>query len=216
MATKRNNTKKTKGFNQIKTNNRQSETALTPTGQQLLEQIAEQVGTSLDQVLEQIAQGKLVITTDNPENTIAVNVAAEGAATTVTVIEQETWQQQLAEKDQEIAKLKKQLGQQEEFQQTYQSTSLQNQQQSMYIDELEQARSQQRQELQQLNHQLNQLQAQLAREESNRQTAIANKNEEIVAKDKQIQKLKAQVQALQGLASIGERELNRWRFDSIK
>jgi chromosome segregation ATPase len=216
MATKRNSTRKPKGFSQTKKNNTSSQTELTATGKQFLTQIAEQIGTSVDQVLEQMAQGKLVVASDNPDNTITVNVAAQGAATTVTVVEESPWQEQLAEKDKQIAKLQKQLSQQEEIQQNYQGISLQNQQQSIYISELEEARSQQRQEIKQLNHQITELQAQLAREESNRQTAMATKNEQIAAKDEQIQKLQGQVQALQGLASIGERELNRWRSNSIK
>lgn len=216
MATKRSNTRKSKGFNSIKKSNHSSQTVLTATGKQLLEQISEQLGTSVEQVLEQMAQGKLGVTTDNPEKMITVHVLAEGGATTVTVGEESPWQEQLAEKDQQIAKLKKQLSQQEEIQQNYQGISLQNQQQSIYISELEEARSQQRQEIKQLNHKITELQAQLAREESNRQTAMATKEEELAAKDEQLQTLQAQVQALQGLASIGEKELNRWRFGSIK
>ncbi|PSO48289.1 MAG: hypothetical protein BRC33_10220 [Cyanobacteria bacterium SW_9_44_58] len=216
MATKRNSTRKPKGFSQPKQTHNSSQTELTPTGKQLLSQIAEQIGTSVEQVLEQMAQGKLAVAADNPENTITVNVAAQGSATTVTVAEQSPWEEQLAEKDKQIAKLQKQLSQQQEIQQNYQGISLQNQQQSIYISELEQARSQQRQEIKHLNHQITQLQTQLAREESSRQTAMATKDREIAAKAEQIQKLQGQVQALQGLASIGERELNRWRSNSIK
>jgi len=39
---------------------------------------------------------------------------------------------------------------------------------------------------------------------------------EIAAKDQQIAELQAQVQALQSFASIGEKQLNRWRSRSIQ
>jgi chromosome segregation ATPase len=118
-------------------------------------------------------------------------------------------EEKIAEKDEQIAKLERKLAQQEELEQTYQGISLQNQQQAIYISEIEAQRSRQRREIKQLNQSINQLQSQLAQEASHRQREIA-------AKDQQIETLKAQVQALQSFANIGEKQINRWHSRSIK
>lgn len=212
--------KTSKGFAQGKNGNRQEAINLTAFGKEFLAEIASKLGTSASEVVEEMAKGKLALTTNSPEKAIAVTPGAQlKESSTIEVVLQPPRKQEetakiseleakLAEKDSKISKLEKTLAQQEAMEQGYQTASVQSQQQSIYINELETARSRQRQEIQDLNHRLNQLQAQLAQKPT--------PQAEMARKDQQIRELKSQVQALQGFASIGENYLNRWRSRSIK
>lgn len=214
MATKR--SKATKGFKELKKTNAKSEIGVTATGSEFLEQISKKSGVPVSEVLDHLATGKLAVKAHHPKMTIAVKTTDEKTPT-VDVVTEETvtpeqvkeLQSQLQAKETKIAQLEKQVAQQETLQETYQTTSLQSEQQLLYIQELEEARSRHRQEIQQLNQQLSQLQAQLAREQSQRQTEMA-------AKEKQIEALQAHVARLESFANIGERQLNRWRSQSIQ
>ncbi|MFP4134426.1 MAG: hypothetical protein ACLFQP_08080 [Halothece sp.] len=222
MATKR--SKATKGFKELKKTNAKSEMALTATENEFLEQISNKLGVTVSDVLDHLATGKIAVKAHHPEMTIAVKMT-DGTTPSVEVLTEETvipeqvkeLQSQLQAKETKIAQLEKQVAQQETLQETYQTVSLQSEQQLLYIQELEEARrseteskgSRHRQEIQQLNQQLSQLQAQLAREQSQHQTEIA-------AKDKQIEALQAHLAHLESFANIGERQLNRWRSQSIQ
>ncbi len=214
MATKR--SKATKGFKEFKKTNAKSEIGVTPTGNEFLGEISKKLGVATSEVLDHLATGKITVKAHHPEMTVAVKMTDE-TTPTVEVVTEETatpeqvkeLQSQLQAKETKIAQLEKQVAQQETLQETYQTTSLQSEQQLLYIQELEEARSHHRQEIQQLNQQLNQLQTQLAREQSQRQTEMA-------AKDKQVEALQAHVARLESFANIGERQLNRWRSQSIQ
>lgn len=199
MATKRSKT--AKGFNQFTQGNGKSKNGLTPQAYQLLAKIALELGSSAAVVLEELAKGKIALATEKPEKTVMLKPdgeATEETSVRIEVVEQSPWQQALAEKDEKIAKLEKELAQQQEIAESYQAGSLQSQQQSIYIGELEEARSRQRQEIGKLNLRVSELQ---------------NETEQ---KNQQIQNLQAQLSRLQGLASIAEQQLNRWRSRNIR
>ncbi|AFZ45333.1 hypothetical protein PCC7418_3217 [Halothece sp. PCC 7418] len=205
-------TKAGKGFAQIKNSN--AEITLSATGQQGLAEIARQVGVTPSELVEQIISGKIAVVTEQAEKTISV-IPDQGAnhSPTVKLVSGEqpssVDQNQISALEEEIMQLKKELAQQESLQQNYQAISLKSEQQGIYISELEEARSRQRQEIQNLNQSLSELQAQVETQTRQPQTELA-------AKDQQIAKLQAQVQALQSFASIGEKSLNRWRSRSIQ
>lgn len=217
--TKRNKTGK--GFNEQKKTNRRSRIDVSTTGKALLGQIAQKLGLSSSEVVEEMAQGKVAVTSQTPEVTVTVTpngdssddptpdieVASEPDPSQTEVTSDR--QQQLADKDAEISKLKQQLAQQQDLEQHYQTTSLQSEKQSLYIQELEQIRSRQQQELEQLNHQLNQLQTELTRQKRYYQ-------QELTAKQDLIEQLSDQIQTLQRFANIGEKQLHRWRCNSVK
>ncbi len=217
-------TKAGKGFAQVKSSNSNAEITLSAASQEGLVAMASQVGIAPSELVEHIVKGKIAVLTDTAEKTISVtpHKSASQSPTVAVVSEEKTRNQegrsadqlraleeQIADQNGQITKLKKKLAQQDNLEQNYQTISLQSQQQSIYIDELEAARSRQRQEIQELNHRLNQLHSQLNLQENQSQTEIA-------AKDQQIAELQAQVQALQSFASIGEKQLNRWRSRSIQ
>jgi len=217
-------TKAGKGFAQVKSSNSNAEITLSAASQEGLVAMASQVGIAPSELVEHIVKGKIAVLTDTAETTISVtsHESASQSPTVAVVSEEKTRNQkgrsadqlraleeQIADQNAQITKLKKKLAQQDNLEQNYQTISLQSQQQSIYIDELEAARSRQRQEIQELNHRLNQLHSQLNLQENQSQTEIA-------AKDQQIAELQAQVQALQSFASIGEKQLNRWRSRSIQ
>jgi len=217
-------TKADKGFAQVKSSNSKAEITLSAASQEGLVAIASQVGLAPSDLVEQIIKGKVAVVTDTPETTISITPHHSASQSpTVAVVsgkKNKTQQgtsadqigaleQQIADQAAQITKLKKERAQQENLEQQYQTISLQSQQQSIYIDELEAARSRQRQEIQELNHRLNELQSQLNIQGNQSQTESA-------AKDQQIAELQAQIQALQSFASIGEKQLNRWRSRSIQ
>jgi len=217
-------TKADKGFAQVKNKHSKAEITLSAASQKELAVMASQVGLAPSDLVEQIVKGKIAVVTDTPETTISItphqNASQSPTVAVVSGKKNKTQQgasadqigaleQQITDQTAQITKLKKERAQQENLEQQYQTISLQSQQQSIYIDELEAARSRQRQEIQELNHRLNQLQSQLNTQENQSQTEIA-------AKDQQIAKLQAQVQALQSFASIGEKQLNRWRSRNIQ
>lgn len=217
-------TKAGKGFAQVKSSNSNAEIMLSAASQEGLVAMASQVGIAPSELVEHIVKGKIAVLTDTAEKTISVtpHESASQSPTVAVVSEEKTRNQegrsadqlraleeQIADQNAQIMKLKKELAQQKNLEQNYQTISLQSQQQSIYIDELEAARSRQRQEIQALNHRLNQLQSQLNTQGNQAQTEIAAKNQ-------QIAELQAQVQALQSFASIGEKQLNRWRSRSIQ
>lgn len=210
MATKR--TKATKGFKEFKKANSNQELGLTTAGNELLGQMAQKLGVSASEVVDQMAKGKIAVQTPSAESTIAIKsgevvlVPAETATAEEKIRELE---EQLQGKTEKIAHLEQEVAQQETLQESYQTASIQSEQQQLYIQELEEARSRHRQEIQQLNQQLSQLQAQLAQAESHRQTEKANQ-------DKKIEALQAHLKRLEHFATIGERELNRWRSQSIQ
>jgi DNA repair exonuclease SbcCD ATPase subunit len=217
-------TKAGKGFAQVKSNHSNAEMMLSAASEQGLAAMATQVGMAPSELVEHLVKGKIAVLTDTPETTISVTPHESASQSpTVEVVSGEktrnqqgesaaqlrALEEQIAEQNAQMTKLKKELAQQENLEQNYQTISLQSQQQSIYIDELEAARSRQRQEIQELNHRLNQVQSQLNIQANPSQTEIA-------AKDQQIAELQAQVQALQSFASIGEKQLNRWRSRSIE
>jgi len=213
--------KTAKGFNQQKKTNRRSRIDVSATGKALLAQIAQKLGLSRSEVVEEMAQGKVAVTSQTPEVTVTVTPNGDSSDYPTPDIEVASepdpsqmeatsdHQQQLADKDAEISKLQQQLAQQQDLEQSYQTTSLQSEKQSLYIQELEQIRSQQQKELEQLNHQLNQLQTELTRQRRDYQQQLA-------AKQQFIEQLTHQIQTLQRFASIGEKQLNRWRPNSVK
>ncbi len=203
-----------KGFDQLKKNNGQGNLPVNPTANAVLEKIANQMGISPPEVVEQMAQGKLALTSPTPEVTVAITPEQTQTTPTVELLSNASpasneWEQQLAQKDAEINQLKHQLAQQEDLQQQYQTTSLQHQQQSIYISELEDTRSQQQQHIDQLTQQLRELQQELATQKRHHQAELA-------AKQAAIDQLNQQIQTLQAVASVGEQQLNRWRPYSVK
>ncbi|QDZ40163.1 hypothetical protein FRE64_09500 [Euhalothece natronophila Z-M001] len=214
MATKRSKT--SKGFKNLKKTNAKSEIGVTPTGSEFLEQISKRLGVAASEVLDHLAKGKLAVKAHHPEMTVAVKMTDQKTPAVDVVTEESVTPEQLKEleiklqsKEEKIAHLEKQVAQQDTLQETYQTTSIQSEQQLLYIRELEETRSRNRQEIQKLNQQLTQLQTQIARLESQYQTEIATKNQQLEA-------LQAHVARLESFANIGEKQLNRWRSQNIQ
>ncbi|NBD32857.1 MAG: hypothetical protein GVY17_07820 [Cyanobacteria bacterium] len=217
-------TKAGKGFAQVKSSNSNAEITLSAASQQGLVAMASQIGMTPSELVEQIVKGKIAVLSDTPEKTVSVTPHDSASQSpTVKIVSGEktsnqeggsaeqlrALEEQIADQNAQITRLKKELTQQENLEQNYQTIALQSQQQSIYISELEAARSRQRQEIYELNHRLNELHSQLNTQGNQSQTKIA-------AKDQQIAELQAQVQALQSFASIGEKQVNRWRSRSIQ
>ncbi len=217
-------TKAGKGFAQVKSSNSNAEITLSAASQQGLVAMASQIGMTPSELVEQIVKGKIAVLSDTPEKTVSVTPHDSASQSpTVKIVSGEktsnqeggsaeqlrALEEQIADQNAQITRLKKELTQQENLEQNYQTIALQSQQQSIYISELEAARSRQRQEIHELNHRLNELHSQLNTQGNQSQTKIA-------AKDQQIAELQAQVQALQSFASIGEKQVNRWRSRSIQ
>ena len=198
-------TKASKGFAQAKNSN--AGITLSSTSQQGLVEMARQVGVTPSELVEQMVNGQIAVVTEQPEKTVSVS-PNHGAKQSPTVKIVSGQHPSAADQSDEIKQLKKELAQQESLEQNYQAISLKSEQQGIYISELEEARSRQRQEIQTLNQRLSQLQSQLETQSRQPQTELA-------AKDKQIANLQAQVQALQSFASIGEKQLNRWRSRNL-
>ena len=205
-------TKADKGFAQVKKNN--AGITLSASSEQGLAAMAQQLGMTPSQLVEQLVNGKMAVVTETAETTVSIRPPERAnQSSTVEIVSGQSNSaadhNQIRAREEQIAQLQKELAQQETLQQNYQGISLKSEQQGIYIRELEAARSRQRQEIQALNHRLTQLQAQV-------ETQATAPPSELAAKDQQIAELQAQVQALQSFASIGEKHINRWRSRSIQ
>jgi chromosome segregation ATPase len=201
-----------KGFAEVQKNN--PAMTLSATSQQGLAEMARQLEISPSELVEHLVNGKIAVVTENSEKTIAIHPAqSKNQSSTVEIVSRAPSsaadQEQIRTLEEEITQLKKELAQQETLKQNYQAISLKSEQQGIYISELEEARSRQRQEIQNLNHRLSQLQSQV-------DSQTAEPHAELAAKDQQIAELQAEVQRLQSFASIGEKQVNRWRSRSIQ
>lgn len=193
--TKTKRTKAGKGFAQVQKNN--TGMTLSAASQQKLAEMALQVRMTPSELVEQLVSGKIAVVTEKSEKTVSIHPPQnQNQSSTVELVfgtpTSPIDPDQIRTLEEQIAQLKKELEQQE-----------------TYISELEEARSRQRQEIQTLNHRLSQLQSEVEKQST-------PPHSELAAKDQQIAELQAKVQTLQSFASIGEKQVNRWRSRSIQ
>jgi predicted RNase H-like nuclease (RuvC/YqgF family) len=204
-------TKAGKGFAQVQNNN--TGMTLSAASQQKIAEMARQLRMTPSELVEELVNGKIAVVTEKSEKTVSIHPPQnQNQSSTAEIVFGNSTSpvdhNQIRTLEEQVSQLKKELEQQETLKQNYQAISLKSEQQGIYINELEEARSRQRQEIQNLNHRLNQLQSQV-------EIQSTQLHSELAAKDQQIAELQGKLQTLQSFASIGEKQVNRWRSRSI-
>jgi DNA repair exonuclease SbcCD ATPase subunit len=212
--------KKSKGFSEHPKSKTKLGVSLTPTGSDLLDQIAKKAELSKSELVDHIARGEIAIASPSAEKTVTletdpeaasqqqttINVASGkqppqnqslGAQDSSTVTQQayETLKQELEQKANLLSDLENQLAQQKSQQgESNQALEQELEQKADLVSDLENQLAQQKS---------------LAAQNADSYQALKRESEQ---QANQISALQQQIADLQRLATIGEAQLNKWRY----
>ena len=180
--------KKSKGFSEHPKSKTKLGVSLTPTGSDLLDQIAKKAELSKSELVDHIARGEIAIASPSAEKTVTLETDPEAASqqqTTINVAsgKQPPQNQSLGAQDSSTV-----------TQQAYETLKQELEQKADLVSDLENQLAQQKS---------------LAAQNADSYQALKRESEQ---QANQISALQQQIADLQRLATIGEAQLNKWRY----